>query len=185
MKKLILASKSPRRKELLELLGFDFDVICSEVDEVSPENLTPEELVKSLAYQKAKAVFEKHPDHVILGSDTIVVVDDEILGKPKNEKQAKDMMLQMKDREHEVITGVAILSKKEEIIFSDISHVHFNNIEEKEIDEYVKTDEPYDKAGGYAIQGWAARYISAIEGNYYTIMGLPLDKVFKNIKKLL
>jgi septum formation protein len=94
-------------------------------------------------------------------------------------------MLKMKDREHQVITGVAVLSKKEEIIFSDISNVHFNDIEEAEIDRYVKTDEPYDKAGGYAIQGWAARYISAIEGNYYTIMGLPLDKVFKYVKKML
>ncbi len=185
MKKLILASKSPRRKELLELLGFDFDVISSEVDEVSSEDLSPEEMVKALAYQKAKAVFETHPDNVVLGSDTIVVVDDEILGKPKNEKQAKEMMLKMKDREHQVITGVAVLSKKEEIVFSDISNVHFNDIEEAEIDRYVKTDEPYDKAGGYAIQGWAARYISAIEGNYYTIMGLPLDKVFKCVKKML
>ncbi|MGI6508986.1 MAG: Maf family protein [Erysipelotrichaceae bacterium] len=185
MKKLILASKSPRRKELLELLGFDFDVISSEVDEVSSEDLSPEEMVKALAYQKAKAVFETHPDNVVLGSDTIVVVDDEILGKPKNERQAKEMMLKMKDREHQVITGVAVLSKKEEIIFSDISNVHFNDIEEAEIDRYVKTDEPYDKAGGYAIQGWAARYISAIEGNYYTIMGLPLDKVFKYVKKML
>lgn len=185
MKKLILASKSPRRKELLELLGFDFDVISSEVDEVSSEDLSPEEMVKALAYQKAKAVFETHSDNVVLGSDTIVVVDDEILGKPKNEKQAKEMMLKMKDREHQVITGVAVLSKKEEIIFSDISNVHFNDIEEAEIDRYVKTDEPYDKAGGYAIQGWAARYISAIEGNYYTIMGLPLDKVFKYVKKML
>lgn len=185
MKKLILASKSPRRKELLELLGFDFDVVVSEVNEVASNDLSHEELVKALAYQKAKAVFEMHPDKVVLGSDTIVVVDDVILGKPKNQKQAKEMMLKMKNREHYVITGVAVLSDREDVIFSDTSIVHFNDIAEKEIDEYITTSEPYDKAGGYAIQGWAARYISAIEGNFYTIMGLPLDKVFKTINKML
>ncbi len=185
MKKLILASKSPRRKELLELLGFDFDVVVSEVNEVASNDLSPEGLVKALAYQKAKAVFEMHPDKVVLGSDTIVVVDDVILGKPKNQKQAKEMMLKMKNREHYVITGVAVLSEREDVIFSDTSIVHFNDIAEKEIDEYITTSEPYDKAGGYAIQGWAARYISAIEGNFYTIMGLPLDKVFKTINKML
>ena len=95
------------------------------------------------------------------------------------------MMLKMKNREHYVITGVAVLSDREDVIFSDTSIVHFNDIAEKEIDEYITTSEPYDKAGGYAIQGWAARYISAIEGNFYTIMGLPLDKVFKTINKML
>lgn len=95
------------------------------------------------------------------------------------------MMLKMKNREHQVITGVAILSEEKKIVFSNTSVVHFNDIAEKEIDEYIKTPEPYDKAGGYAIQGWAARYISAIEGNFYTIMGLPLDQVFENLNKLL
>ncbi|MGI6607816.1 MAG: Maf family protein [Erysipelotrichaceae bacterium] len=185
MKKLILASKSPRRKELLELLGFDFDVVVSDVNETVSENLSIEEMVKALAYQKAIAVFETHPDNIVLGSDTVVVVDNEILGKPKNAKQAKEMMLKIKNREHQVITGVAILSKQEKIVFSNTSVVHFNDIEEKEIDKYIKTSEPYDKAGGYAIQGWAARYISSIEGNYYTIMGLPLDKVFESLNKLL
>ena len=185
MKKLILASKSPRRKELLELLGFNFDVVVSEVNELASDNLSPEELVKTLAFQKAKSVFKTHPNDVVLGSDTIVVVDNEILGKPKNQNQAKEMILKMKNREHQVITGVAILSDKENIIFSNTSIVHFNDIEEKEIDKYIKTTEPYDKAGGYAIQGWAARYISAIEGNYYTIMGLPLDKVFEGLNKVL
>lgn len=185
MKKLILASKSPRRKELLELLGFDFDIITTEVNESVSENLSPEELVKTLAYQKAIGVFESYPDNVVLGSDTIVVVDNEILGKPKNQQEAKEMILKMKNREHQVITGVAILSKEENVIFSNTSVVHFNDIEEEEINKYILTSEPYDKAGGYAIQGWAARYISAIEGNYYTIMGLPLDKVFETVNKML
>jgi septum formation protein len=185
VKKLILASRSPRRKELLGLLGYDFDVIVSDVSESVNEDLSPVELVKTLAYQKAIAVFEKHSHDVVLGCDTIVVVDDEILGKPKNQGQAKEMMLKMKNREHQVITGVAILSEEKKIVFSNTSVVHFNDIAEKEIDEYIKTPEPYDKAGGYAIQGWAARYISAIEGNFYTIMGLPLDQVFENLNKLL
>jgi len=185
VKKLILASKSPRRKELLELLGFDFEVVSSDVNESASDNLSPEELVKTLAYQKALAVYKTHPDDLILGSDTIVVVDNEILGKPKNQQEAKEMILKMKNREHQVITGVALLSKEENVIFSNTSIVHFNDIEEEEIDKYVTTSEPYDKAGGYAIQGWAARYISAIEGNYYTIMGLPLDKVFASVNKML
>ncbi len=185
MKRLILASKSPRRKELLKLLDFDFEIISSEVDEVVPNNSSPKQIVEALAYQKAKAVYDAHNNDVVLGCDTIVVVDNEILGKPKNHKEAKEMMLKMKDREHQVITGVAVLSKEQENVFSDTSVVHFNDIEEKEIDKYILTSEPYDKAGGYAIQGWAARYISAIEGNYYTIMGLPLDKVYRAIKKVL
>ena len=182
MKKLILASKSPRRKELLELLGFDFEVVSSDVNESASDNLSPEELVKTLAYQKALAVYKTHPDDLILGSDTIVVVDNEILETKINRSQRNDFK---NEKENIRLLQVLLYCQEEHVIFSNTSIVHFNDIEEEEIDKYVTTSEPYDKAGGYAIQGWAARYISAIEGNYYTIMGLPLDKVFASVNKML
>lgn len=182
MKEIILASGSPRRKELMEMLGFDFRVIVSDVEEVVDESLKPEEIVKSLAHQKALAVFNEHQDALVIGSDTIVVADDKILGKPHSKLQAKEMMELLKNDKHQVMTAVSFISDKEEKVICDKATVHFNDIELTEIEKYIETKEPYDKAGGYAIQGWAGKHIRAIEGNFYTIMGLPVDIVYQYLK---
>ncbi|MGN1399760.1 MAG: Maf family protein [Erysipelotrichaceae bacterium] len=177
MKKIILASGSPRRRELMAMLGYDFEVVVSDVEEIIDERLSFQDTVKSLAIRKAQAVYEKYPDCLVIGADTIVVVDDRILGKPKDQKQAKEMLQLLSDRSHNVMTAVAFISSKEQYVICDCSRVKFNEIPSDQIEAYVLTDEPYDKAGGYAIQGWAGKYIREIEGNFYTIIGLPLDIV--------
>ena len=184
MKKIILASASPRRRELMEMLGYDFEVIVSEVDETMKEGLNPTAQVKDLAYRKAKAVYDQHPDAIVIGADTIVLVDDKILGKPHDEKEAEEMMKMLRGREHQVITGVAILSDKKQHHLSSESNVYFDSITNEEIANYIKTPEAYDKAGAYAIQGWAGKFISRIEGSYYNIMGLPIDKIYAKLKRM-
>ena len=184
MRKLILASGSPRRKELLGMLGYDFEVIVSNVQETMKEGLGPVAKVKDLAYQKASAVLKEHPDAIVIGADTIVLVDGEILGKPHDEKEATEMMKRLKNREHQVITGVAILCDRRQQFFSETTEVYFENISAEEISRYVKTAEPYDKAGAYAIQGWAGKFISRIEGDYYNVMGLPIAKVYSKLKRM-
>ncbi len=183
MKEIILASGSPRRKELMEMLKFEFKVIASDIDEVIEETLPFEEIVKSLAHQKALAVFNEHKDSLVIGSDTIVVADNKILGKPHSKLQAREMMNMIKNNQHQVMTAVSFISSKEEKVICDKATVHFNDIEFGEIEKYIETKEPYDKAGGYAIQGWAGKYIRSIEGNFYTIMGLPIDIVYKYLKE--
>ncbi len=184
MKKIILASASPRRKELMAMLGYDFEVIVSDADETMRPGLTPIAEVKDLAYRKAKVVFDQHPDAIVIGADTIVLVDDKILGKPHSEKEAEEMMKLLRNREHLVITGMAILSDRKQHHFSEESKVFFDNITNEEIARYIKTDEPYDKAGGYAIQGWAGKFISRIEGDYYNIVGLPINKLYSKLKRM-
>ena len=182
MKDLILASTSPRRKELMELLGYDFKVMASHVEEHVDFSMKPDEIVQNLARQKAEAVFNENRDAVVLGSDTVVVVDEQILGKPKDENEAREMMQLLRNRTHQVITGVAILSEERKDIFANTTTVHFSNITDEEIEEYIKTPEAYDKAGGYAIQGWAGRFVPTVEGNYFTIMGLPISEVYEKLK---
>ena len=177
MKKIILASNSPRRKELMEMLGYDFEVVVSHVEEVIDDKLSFCDMVKSLALQKGQAVYETHPNCLVIGADTVVVVDDKILGKPHNQKQAQQMIEMLSNRSHIVMTAVAFISKEEQYVICDTSRVKFNEIPADKIEQYVLSDEPYDKAGGYAIQGWAGKYIREIEGNFYTIIGLPIDIV--------
>ena len=177
MKKIILASNSPRRKELMEMLGYDFEVVVSHVEEVIDDKLSFCDMVKSLALQKGRTVYETHPNCLVIGADTVVVVDDKILGKPHNQKQAQQMIEMLSNRSHIVMTAVAFISKEEQYVICDTSRVKFNEIPADKIEQYVLSDEPYDKAGGYAIQGWAGKYIREIEGNFYTIIGLPIDIV--------
>ena len=182
MKELILASTSPRRKELMEVLGYKFQVKASHVEEHVDYRCTPAQIVMDLARQKAEAVFNENKEAVVLGSDTVVVVDEKILGKPKNSDEAAEMMRLLRNRTHQVITGVAILSMEKQDIFADVTTVHFSDITDEEIEQYIKTPEAYDKAGGYAIQGWAGRFATKIEGNYFTIMGLPISAVYEKLK---
>ena len=184
MKQLILASQSPRRKELLEKCGFPFRVEAAEIDETLPADLPLTEAIQDLSKRKASAILKLHPDAVVLGSDTIVVLDNTVLGKPADRQEAKEMLRKLSGRSHQVITGFCLLSSRKCHTDVSVSHVHFSPLTEHEIDAYVSSGEADDKAGSYGIQGLAGKFITHIEGDYYTIVGLPLAKVYQELKNL-
>ena len=185
MNRVILASKSPRRRELLELLKIPFEIIVSDIDEqIDYDNDLVKEIEK-LSYQKANAVFRDHPDALVIGSDTIVKIGNDVLGKPHSVEEAKQMLRELSGNTHEVVTGVTILCKENAETFSSVARVSFYPLSEEEIEEYVSTNEPMDKAGAYAIQGDAAKFIRSIEGDYYTIVGLPIAELYHRLKKYL
>ena len=188
--KVILASKSPRRKELMDLLGIDYEIMVSEADETLEEGLTLEEQSKKLGYIKAKAVFDKTTgDRAVIGSDTLVVKDGMLFGKPKDKQDAINMLNILKNDKHQVITSVAILVEKdgkyEEHIECDITDVYVVNMSNEEIEEWLDTGKAYDKAGAYAIQLEFAKHIEKIEGNYDSIVGLPINRVYKILKNII
>lgn len=179
---IILASTSPRRRELLELLEIPFTTISANVNEDFDPQLLPQEIVMILAERKAQAVFNEHPESIIIGSDTIVVFQKEILGKPSNPQEAFNMLRKLSGNTHSVLTGVSILSPNKKETFYCEAFVRFSQLTDEEIKNYVQTEEPYDKAGGYGIQGKAAKFIEAIQGDYYTIMGLPVNALYQHLK---
>lgn len=181
---IILASASPRRHEILSQAGVDFKVIPSNFDESSLECTNIDDYSKALSYHKAKDVFKDHQTDTVIASDTIVVINNEILGKPKNKEDAFRMLKSLQGRKHVVITSVCIMHKDKIDTFLSKSYVTFYKMSHDEINEYIETNEPMDKAGAYAIQGKAAKYIRSINGDYYTIVGLPIGKVIKSLKKL-
>jgi len=188
--KIILASQSPRRKEILSMITNNFEIIVSNAEETIDQKLTNEEQVKHLAYIKAKTVFnetKQYGNRIVIGSDTIVVKDGEIYGKPKNHDDAYHMLKKLKNAKHEVMTGLCIMIEKEgkitELLDSDITAVYIKDLSEEELKKYIATNEAYDKAGGYAIQGKFGVFIEKIEGNYYTVVGLPVHKVYQAIKE--
>lgn len=188
--RIILASQSQRRKELLDLIKIKYDVIPSNVDEAFIEGLTLEEQSKRLAFIKAKNVFDTTSgDRIIIGSDTLVEKDGKIYGKPKDEQDAKRMLEELRNGKHNVITSLAVLAEKDgkyfEYVDYDIAKVYFKNIEEKEILEWIESGEALDKAGAYAIQSSFAVFIDRIEGNYNTVMGLPIHKLYDVLKYLM
>ena len=183
MKRIILASKSPRRKEILSYITNNFDIEAADVDEtINYDNDLIEE-IKSLAYRKAYKVFEEHKDSIVIGSDTIVVADNQVLGKPKDRMDAIRMLDMLNGKTHMVITGVCIIDDEKCECFANVSKVTFDKMSDEEINSYVDTKEPIDKAGAYAIQGMAAKFIERIDGDYYSIMGLPLHDVYKILQK--
>ena len=185
MNKVILASQSPRRKELLALLNIEYEAIPADIDEeINPDNDLVKEIEK-LSYQKANHIFKDHKDSLVIGADTIVKINNQVLGKPKTYEQAKQMLAMLSNSTHEVVTGVTIISGNEVETFSEIAKVTFYPLTEQEIDEYVKTNEPMDKAGAYAIQGIGAKFIKRIEGDYYTIMGLPIGELYHRLQKFI
>ncbi|MDD6525255.1 MAG: Maf family protein, partial [Firmicutes bacterium] len=141
------------------------------------------EEIKSLAYRKAYKVFEEHKDSIVIGSDTIVVADNQVLGKPKDRMDAINMLHMLNGKTHMVITGVCIIDDEKCECFANVSKVTFDKMSDEEISSYVDTKEPMDKAGAYAIQGMAAKFIERIDGDYYSIMGLPLHDVYKILQK--
>jgi len=183
MKKLILASGSPRRKELLELAGVPFEIVVSEIEETIGAYSSPADIVMSLALQKASAVVEHHEDSVVLGADTIVTYESRILGKPKDEAEAKEILQLLSGKTHEVYTGVALISKEKTVTFYERTEVTFWELTEEEIDAYIATKEPLDKAGSYGIQGKGSIFVQHIQGDYYSVVGLPIARLVRELKQ--
>ena len=176
---LILASKSPRRKELLKQIGIPFVVVVSDAEEVSGNSWTPAALVVENAKRKARAVAEKYPDSPVLGADTVVSSEGKIFGKPKDKDEARKMLTALSGKMHEVTTGLALINRNEIRTTSVTTKVFFDTMTKADIDAYIATDEPMDKAGAYAIQGKAARFIEKIEGSYSNVVGLPLNALIQ------
>jgi len=176
---IILASGSPRRRELLSLMGLPFEVITSEADESTPPDWTPEQIVRNLALRKAEAVVPAAGERnaVIVGSDTIVVLDDAVLGKPVDELDSKDMLTRLQGRKHKVYTGVACIGLPDgkTIVDHRVTSVTMRAMTDEEIAAYIATGEPADKAGSYAIQGLGSTLVERIEGCYFSVVGLPLS----------
>ena len=181
-KPLILASSSPRRQELLQKTGISFTIDPADIDETIDLSLQVEEEIQRLAFRKADAVLRRHPDAMILGSDTVVYCQGEVLGKPKDAHDARRMLGMLSDHRHEVITGLCLLSNRRRYSTVSTAYVTFGPMSEEEIDAYVSCGEPFGKAGSYAIQGKASCYITGIEGDYYSIVGLPVHLVYEELK---
>jgi len=180
----ILASASPRRIELLRLMGLDFAVMPSGVDETFQRGEPPREHVLRLSEEKALAVSRRHPDAWVLGADTIVIVAGEVLGKPESIPEAMTMLEKLSGREHEVFTGFSIVQQETGILIREVveSSVLFREISGDEMSWYAGLEEPYDKAGAYAVQGMGAFFIREIRGSYTNVMGLPLCEVVDALK---
>ena len=186
--KIILASKSPRRKELMDLLNLNYEVIVSDADETLEDGLSMEEQSKKLALVKAKAVFaETSGDRIVIGADTLVYKDSQKLGKPENRENAVKMLNVLKNAEHQVCTGIAILVQKDniytEVVDCSTTSIHIKDMSDNEIQEWINTGKAFDKAGAYAIQDEFSKFIDKIDGNYSSVVGLPIDKVYEIIKK--
>jgi septum formation protein len=181
---LILASSSPRRRELLANAGIPFAAAAADVPEVYTPGERPADFALRLAREKALAVAALHPGKYVLGADTIVIVDNEILGKPRDAEDAGRMLRTLSGREHDVTTAVCVVTRTgEEISRLETTRVHFLPISDEEILAYVSNGEPLDKAGAYAIQGIASKWIDRIEGDYFTVMGLPVALVWKMLRE--
>lgn len=180
----ILASKSPRRKDLLTALGVDFKVKeQTNQDESYPETLQGAEIVEFLAKQKSSS-FETKENELIISADTIVCVENKVLGKPNNEYEAKEMLKLLSGKTHQVFTGVCLKTKENQRVFSVTSSVTFSSLSDEEIDFYIKNFQPFDKAGAYGIQEWIGFIgIQSISGSYWNVMGLPLQRLYQELKK--
>ncbi|WP_196890284.1 Maf-like protein [Aureivirga sp. CE67] len=184
-KKIILASKSPRRQQFIKDLGVNFEVKTKDIEEIYPEELEGEEITNYLAELKASA-FENeiNPGEILLTSDTIVWLKGKALGKPKDKKEAFIMLQKLSGRKHKVITSVCLKSLEKTITFSDVTVVHFDDLSSEEIDFYLDTFKPYDKAGSYGIQDWIGLIgVKKIKGSYFNVVGLPVHKVYKELLK--
>ncbi len=172
----VLASASPRRKELLKNAGYEYEVCPADIDETTPEGVEPQVACEILARKKAQAVLKANPDAVVLGSDTIVVLGNKILGKPENESDAKAMLKALSGRVHQVCTGLCVCSKDKTLSMVSEADVRFYELSDEMIDAYIATGEPMDKAGAYGIQAIGSMLVKSIDGDYFTIVGLPVAK---------
>ncbi|MFN2339953.1 MAG: nucleoside triphosphate pyrophosphatase, partial [Halanaerobium sp.] len=183
--KLVLASSSPRREEILEHLNLKFTIVPAKIDEDNFNSSDPVELVKVLAAEKAKSVSGLVENAIIIAADTVVVHNENILGKPANEAEARKMLKKLNADQHQVITGVAVLNSKtkESHVDYNITDVKMVALSDQEIANYVDTGEPLDKAGSYAIQGFGGLFVEEIRGSYYSVMGLPIHQLAKLLQK--
>lgn len=189
MRQIILASQSPRRRELMELIGFPFSVRVSETEELITRH-DPAAVTEELSWQKAQAVAAELDDVqeiIVIGADTVVSVEGQILGKPASKDEARSMIRMLQGRDHMVYTGVTILGRSAVHgdrceTFSEGTRVTVAPMDDSEIESYISTEEPYDKAGAYGIQGTFARFIQGISGDYYNVMGLPVHRLYKQLK---
>lgn len=183
--KILLASQSPRRKELLSSLGFDFKVVKIDCEEILPNHIEIGEAAAYLSELKAEAFRKLENDEVLLTADTVVAIDNQILGKPKDEEDAKDMLQKLSGKMHQVYTGITIKTLDKTFTETDIANVEFDEISNDEIEYYVQKYKPFDKAGSYGIQEWLGMAkIRRMEGSFYTIMGLPTHLVYKILNKI-
>lgn len=181
---IILASASQRRIDLLKDAGIEFKVIASTITEVIDSTILPKENAMNLALAKAKQVYNDNPNNIVVAADTMVVLNNEIFGKPKDEEDAFEMLSKLSNKKHQVITGVAIITSENEDVFYSESKVKFKDLTEEEIKNYIETKEPFGKAGGYAIQGLGKDIVDTYEGDFFTIVGLPLKEVTKKLNEL-
>ena len=185
MDKIILASGSPRRRQLLEQAHVPFEVLAADIDETNPPGMPGHEVPVHLAVEKAKAIAAKYPQRAILAADTVVLLDDDILGKPTDRDDAKQMLTRLSGRVHVVVTGVCLLQGGVVDSFSVSTEVYFRLLSEAKIDFYLDHYQPYDKAGSYAIQEYIGIIgIEKINGDYYNVMGLPVGEVVKRLAAL-
>ncbi len=184
---IILASNSPRRKALLELIDLPFKVISSSIHEDFNVDLKPIEFVKHYANLKALNVAQKYSDHLVIGADTIVVLDGEIIGKPVNENDSKAMLRKLSGRTHTVITGVSLIWQEKNVAetINEKTNVTFQNLTDGQIQYYIDNYQPLDKAGSYGIQDWFAVCVKNINGCYYNVMGMPLSNFYKHLMKII
>jgi septum formation protein len=182
-KKIILASGSPRRKQILADAGFTFEVEVRPTDEAFDPTMQPELVPEFLSKQKVDQFTEYGQDYIILGSDTVVIIDNQILNKPQSKDEAITMLTKLSGKTHKVVTGVSVKMGKEIQSFSDITRVHFSELSNAEIDFYIDQYKPFDKAGAYGVQDFIGMVgIDKIEGSFYTVMGLPIHKVYQHLK---
>jgi len=183
---IILASRSPRRRNLLKQLGLEFTEISAEIEETYPDGLSPDEIAVYLAEKKASHVGKwfEDPGNIVITADTLVFIDGMILGKPEDTKHAKEMLEQLSGKMHQVVTGICLRSRDKSTTFTSWTNVYFKELSPEEIDYYLEHYQPYDKAGSYGIQEWIGYIgITRIEGSYFNVMGLPVQKLYEELSR--
>ncbi len=182
---IILASASPRRRELLNLITNDFIAVSTDADESLPADIPAEDSSEYLSAVKAKAAAELYPDDLVIGCDTVVVLDEQILGKPKNEEQCREYLSMLSGRTHKVITGCTLICGSSNHSFRQVTDVTFRSLSAEDIDQYIATGEPFDKAGGYGIQGKGALLVDHICGDYFNVVGLPVSLLNQELRSII
>lgn len=184
-KKLILASASPRRQELIKLITDDFEIAVSQVEETIPDGMTAEDIPQYLAMLKAKDISKKFSENIVIGADTCIIADGIVLGKPKTKEDAASMLKSLSGNTHYVITGCALVLGEKSLSFSVTTEVEFYPLTDKEIENYIDSGEPFDKAGAYGIQGKGSLFVKRINGDYFNVVGLPVAKLNKVLDSFL
>ena len=181
----ILASGSPRRRELMSYIWPDFTAVSTDCDETLPPDIDPMNAAEHLANLKAQAAAEKFPGDIVIGCDTTVIYDGEILGKPADKCQCMAVLELLSGRTHQVVTGCSIMYGDRVVSFSEVTNVTFRELSQEEIQAYASTDEPYDKAGGYGIQGLGSELVFNIDGDFFNVVGLPVTRLYQEMKKFM